>query len=159
MGASGSLLMATIVLESFMPARCWMAPEIPTATYSSGATILPVCPTCMSLGTKPASTAARDAPTAAPILSARSYSILKFSPLFMPRPPEITFFALVSSGRSLLLSSWPSNADSVWSNSAVGASSEAAPAPVKPTASKHVPRTRSTFTASLALSVWTAFPA
>lgn len=34
-----------------------------TAMYNSGATILPVCPTCMSLGTYPASTAARDAPT------------------------------------------------------------------------------------------------
>lgn len=30
-GASGSLLMATMVLESFMPAKCWMAPEMPTA--------------------------------------------------------------------------------------------------------------------------------
>ncbi|RUS14677.1 hypothetical protein BC937DRAFT_93489 [Endogone sp. FLAS-F59071] len=29
MGASGSLLMATMVLESFMPAKCWIAPEIP----------------------------------------------------------------------------------------------------------------------------------
>lgn len=29
----------------------------------TGATILPVCPTCKSLGTKPASTAAREAPT------------------------------------------------------------------------------------------------
>lgn len=29
----------------------------------TGATIFPVCPTCMSLGTKPASTAAREAPT------------------------------------------------------------------------------------------------
>ena len=41
-GASGSLLIATITLLSFMPARCWIAPEIPTATYRSGATILPV---------------------------------------------------------------------------------------------------------------------
>ena len=32
MGASSSLLMAMMVLESFMPARCWMAPEMPTAT-------------------------------------------------------------------------------------------------------------------------------
>ena len=53
-----------------MPARCWIAPEIPTAMYRSGATILPVCPTCMSLGTKPESTAALDAPIAAPSLSA-----------------------------------------------------------------------------------------
>jgi hypothetical protein len=30
-GASSSLLMATIVLESYMPARCWIAPEIPIA--------------------------------------------------------------------------------------------------------------------------------
>ena len=30
-GASGSLFMATIVLESFIPAKCWIAPEIPTA--------------------------------------------------------------------------------------------------------------------------------
>ncbi len=45
MGASGSLLIATIVLESFIPARCWMAPEMPTAMYNSGARIFPVCPT------------------------------------------------------------------------------------------------------------------
>jgi len=32
-----------------MPAKCWMAPEMPAATYSCGATILPVCPTCQSL--------------------------------------------------------------------------------------------------------------
>ena len=30
-GASGSLLTATIVFEVCMPARCWMAPEMPTA--------------------------------------------------------------------------------------------------------------------------------
>lgn len=30
-GASASLLMATMSFESFMPARCWMAPEIPMA--------------------------------------------------------------------------------------------------------------------------------
>jgi hypothetical protein len=29
--ASSSLLMATMTLESFMPARCWIAPEMPTA--------------------------------------------------------------------------------------------------------------------------------
>ena len=31
-GASESLLMATMVRASLMPVRCWMAPEIPTAT-------------------------------------------------------------------------------------------------------------------------------
>lgn len=34
-GASGSLFMATIVFESFIPAKCWIAPEIPTAMYNS----------------------------------------------------------------------------------------------------------------------------
>ena len=32
MGASASLLIATMVFESFMPERCWIAPEMPTAT-------------------------------------------------------------------------------------------------------------------------------
>jgi hypothetical protein len=31
-GASGSLLIATMVFNVCIPARCWMAPEIPTAT-------------------------------------------------------------------------------------------------------------------------------
>ncbi len=31
-GASSSLLMATMTFESFIPARCWIAPEIPAAT-------------------------------------------------------------------------------------------------------------------------------
>src|SRR5687768_7366338 len=31
--------MAMMVLESFMPPRCWIAPEMPTATQTSGATI------------------------------------------------------------------------------------------------------------------------
>src|SRR4051794_29575333 len=43
-GASGSLLTATIVLEVCIPARCWIAPEMPAATYSCGETVLPVWP-------------------------------------------------------------------------------------------------------------------
>ena len=31
-----------MTLESFIPAKCWIAPEIPTAIYRSGATTLPV---------------------------------------------------------------------------------------------------------------------
>ncbi len=31
MGACGSELMATMMSEPFMPARCWMAPEMPQA--------------------------------------------------------------------------------------------------------------------------------
>ena len=83
-----------------MPAICWIAPEIPTAMYRSGATILPVWPTCQSLGTKPASTAALLAPIAAPSLSAMPSSSLKFSPFCIPLPPDMTILALVSSGLS-----------------------------------------------------------
>ena len=44
----------------------------------------------MSLGTKPASTAAREAPIAAPSASATgSSSFVKFSPDCRPRPPEM----------------------------------------------------------------------
>lgn len=32
MGASGSVLMATMSLEPLISARCWVAPEIPMAT-------------------------------------------------------------------------------------------------------------------------------
>ena len=35
-GASGSLLTATMALEVCIPARCWMAPEMPAAMYSWG---------------------------------------------------------------------------------------------------------------------------
>ena len=41
-GASGSLLIATMVFELFIPAMCWIAPLIPAAMYSWGATTLPV---------------------------------------------------------------------------------------------------------------------
>ena len=37
-----TMMMMIVTLLSFMPARCWMAPEMPTATYSSGAMIFPV---------------------------------------------------------------------------------------------------------------------
>lgn len=101
MGASGSLLIAAMTLLSFMPARCWMAPEIPAARYSCGATFLPVWPTCKLLSAKPLSTAARDAPIAAPSASA-SGGISRSNSSFdlRPRPPETTFFADASSGRS-----------------------------------------------------------
>ena len=33
--------MATMVFAPFMPTRCWMAPEMPTAMYSLGATVWP----------------------------------------------------------------------------------------------------------------------
>ena len=153
--------MATIVLESFIPAKCWMAPEIPTATYNSGATILPVCPTCISLGTNPASTAAREAPTPAPSLSAKSYSILKLSPDFIPRPPEIILDAAVSSGLSDLESSWLIHEEvsiALTSSGRANFSVVADPDPIN-AFSKAVPLTVITLTESLLFRVWTAFPA
>src|SRR4051794_14138569 len=82
-----------------MPARCWMAPEMPLAMYSCGDTDLPVWPTWLVCGYQPASTAARDAPTAAPRESASASMTEKFSAPLTPRPPETTIAASVSSGR------------------------------------------------------------
>mmetsp|Transcript_123637 Transcript_123637/g.184912 ORF Transcript_123637/g.184912 Transcript_123637/m.184912 type:complete len:92 (+) Transcript_123637:199-474(+) len=81
-----------------------MAPLIPTATYRSGATTLPVYPTYKSLETNPASTAALEAPTAAfPNMSANFSNISKFSLLFIPLPPDTIIFAAVNSGLSLYI--------------------------------------------------------
>src|SRR5207248_11044480 len=71
-GACGSLLMATIVPEDCMPTLCWIAREMPTATYSLGETVLPVWPTCVEYGYQPASTTARVAATAPPSAFASS---------------------------------------------------------------------------------------
>ncbi|MNR05204.1 hypothetical protein D3C85_1212180 [compost metagenome] len=141
-----------------MPARCWIAPEMPTAMYSCGATILPVCPTCRSLGTKPASTAAREAPTAAPSLSASWYSSWKLSPFCMPRPPETTTLAAFSSGRSDLAISSPTKAEMPASAPAAIASMTALP-PSPATASKPVLRTVITLTDALDCTVAMALPA
>src|SRR5215467_9087753 len=102
MGASGSLFTTMIVFDVCMPARCWMAPEMPTATYSCGETVLPVWPTWNWCGYQPASVTAREAPTAAPSASASSSMILKPSAEPVPRPPETTIEASASSGRALL---------------------------------------------------------
>src|SRR5262249_17913642 len=62
-GAFGSLLIATTVPEPCIPTLCWIAPEIPHATYSFGETVLPVWPTWLAYGDQPASTTARVAAT------------------------------------------------------------------------------------------------
>ena len=49
-GASLSLLMATMVRASLMPVRCWIAPEMPMAMYISGEMILPVWPDLHFIG-------------------------------------------------------------------------------------------------------------
>src|SRR5918992_2886640 len=87
MGAFGSLLMATIVPALCIPTLCWIAPEIPQATYSLGATVLPVCPTCVAYGYQPASTTARVAATAPPRADASSSSNVNPSGEPSPRPP------------------------------------------------------------------------
>src|ERR1017187_9019194 len=55
MGAFGSLLMATMVRDPFIPTRCWMAPEMPIAMYNLGPTVCPELPTWRSIGSQPAS--------------------------------------------------------------------------------------------------------
>lgn len=56
-------LMSKCLLWRKMHARNHPRSVMRDISILTGATILPVCPTCMSLGTKPASTAAREAPT------------------------------------------------------------------------------------------------
>src|SRR5207249_4589817 len=97
MGASASLLIATMYLDDDRPARCWMAPLIPHAMYSIGETVLPVWPTWYWWSTQPASTTARDAPTAAPMAAARLSTRWKFSGPLRPRPPDTMIWASVSS--------------------------------------------------------------
>src|SRR4030095_14555535 len=97
MGASASLLIATITLDDDMPARCGMAPLMPAATYRLGDTVLPVWPTWYWWSTQPASTTARDAPTAAPKASARPWTRWKCSGPLRPRPPETITCASESS--------------------------------------------------------------
>src|SRR3954469_21777716 len=86
-GAFWSLLIATMFSELCMPTLCWMAPEMPAARYSFGATVLPVWPICAAYGYQPASTTARVAATAPPRAFARSSASEKFSALPSPRPP------------------------------------------------------------------------
>src|SRR2546425_304149 len=90
MSASGSLFTATITLLDVIPARCWIAPEIPSATYRSGVTVFPVCPTCSSFGRQPASVTAREAPTAPPSASASCSTRCQFSGPLRRRPPDTT---------------------------------------------------------------------
>src|SRR3954462_3046654 len=135
-----------------------MAPDMPTAMYSSGATTLPVWPTCQSFGAYPASTAARDAPTAAPILSATgSMYLVKFSRDCIARPPEMMILAEVSSGRSDLDSSSPTNDEMPGSAAAVAFSTDAEPP--SPVAWNVEVRTVMTFLASFDFTVWIALPA
>src|SRR5690606_6604832 len=91
--------MTTIVLDELIPARCWIAPEIPIAMYRFGLTANPVCPTCSSCGRQPASETGLEHAVAAPKTSANSSIIFQFSGPFNPRPADTTIFA---SGNGIL---------------------------------------------------------
>ena len=79
------------------------------------------------------------------------------SPLPKPRPPEMTTRALVSSGRSDLVSSWPVTLDSPVSGAAAIVSTVALP-PV-PALSNAVVRTVRTLIGSFDCTVANALPA
>src|SRR5689334_16873802 len=87
-GASGSMLMAAMTLESDIPARCWLAPRIATARYKPGATFLPVWPTCHDGGHQPESHAAREAAVIPPSIAANCCNSVKASGPPSPRPPD-----------------------------------------------------------------------
>ena len=77
--------------------------------YRSGLTVLPVCPTCLSLPIHPASTLALDDVTSPPNSSASSFNTSKYSGLPIPLPPDtrtldsvISTLALVSLTTSLI---------------------------------------------------------
>src|SRR5690606_11416274 len=66
MGASGSVFTARITVESMHPTQCWVAPLMPHAMYSSGATFVPVRPTWSRCGRQPLLVATREHPTTPP---------------------------------------------------------------------------------------------
>ncbi len=80
-----------------MPTRCWIAPEIPTATYIFGATVWPELPTWRSMGSQPASQMGRDAASSAPSASASFCTIGMLSASLMPRPTETMISAALRS--------------------------------------------------------------
>src|SRR5579871_3711452 len=105
-GALGSLLTATITFEFCMPTLCCTAPEMPSATYSFGATVLPVCPTCAWRGYQPLYTAARVAPTTPPSRDASSSARANCSAPPRPMPPATTTSASSIDRPSSSRTSW-----------------------------------------------------
>lgn len=96
-GAPSSLFTAMIRSDSSIPAKCWMAPEIPNARYNSGRTVLPVCPTCWDFSIHPESTAALEEEISAPSSCARPSKASKPSGPPKPRPPDTRTLASVMS--------------------------------------------------------------
>ena len=94
-GAFGSLFIATIYLESLIPAKCCIAPDIPQAIYNSGLTVVPVWPTWWELSIHPESTAALEAPISAPNLSANFFISSNPSAFFNPLPADTIILASI----------------------------------------------------------------
>src|SRR6266852_5538255 len=86
MGAFWSLLMATMVRAPFIPTTCWIAPLMPSARYSFGATVWPELPICRSIGSQPSSQIGRDAAISPPSAFASASACGIFSGALMPRP-------------------------------------------------------------------------
>ena len=105
------------------------------------------------------STAARDAPTAAPSLSATgSMYLVKLSRLCIARPPEMPLFAEVNSGRSDFDSSSPTKPE-MPGIAAAAAGSILGAATASPAAWNAAVRTVITFFCSGERTVWMALPA
>lgn len=139
-GASPSLLIAAMTLLSFIPARCCIAPDMPAQRYNCGATFFPVCPTWRLLSAKPLSTAALEAPIAAPKASANGgISRSNCSLDFRPRPPETTLLAVARSGRSDLARSSETHCVSDLKFGSTPSTMSAEP-PSSPAAANAVPR-------------------
>lgn len=120
---------------------------------------MPVWPTCKLLSAKPLSTAAREAPIAAPRASARGgMMVSNWSFDFRPRPPETTFPAVARSGRSDLARSSESHSvsASLLGSSPVVTSAEPLPSSA---AGNEVPRVVINLMGSLDSTVRSALPA
>ena len=132
---------------------------MPTAIYSSGATTLPVCPTCRELSAYPESTAALDAPIAAPNASASGVSTeSKFSLFLTPLPPDTIRLAVPNSGRSLFVSDSESHSEALAVELETDASSSEADPDVS-AGEKEAVRTVKTLMGSIDLTVASALPA
>ena len=151
--------MATIVLESFIPDRCWIAPLMPTAICNSGATTFGLADLQFVGHHAGVHCGTRRADGPAQFVG----ELLEhggFSPLPMPRPPLTTTLAAVRSGLSLspLLSEIFSGSSGATAASMDAASTPAAP-PSSSTFSKAVARTVATVTGCVVLTVANALPA
>src|SRR6202047_4718370 len=80
-----------------MPTICWIAPEIPSARYSFGATVCPDDPICRSMGNHPLSQIGRDAASSPPSASANCFASSIFFCSLMPRPTDTIISACVKS--------------------------------------------------------------